>query len=150
MAKIASSNPNSAHPLNEGVKYFGRSMSGSGQTVMMAPKHDFRSSPNTDIIGSDRHVSNVPLADIDRLRRRSTFTTNMREAVPNRETKRSCRGKHQAARIGNLARAFRRLSASQGRCSAIVNPTISTTSALLLRRLTTVSKSIVPVGEFLN
>jgi hypothetical protein len=23
MAKIASSNPNSAHPLNEGVKYFG-------------------------------------------------------------------------------------------------------------------------------
>src|SRR5438552_2289438 len=58
----------------------------------------------------------------------------------------SCRGKHQAARIGNLARAFRRLSASQGRCSAIVNPTISTTSALLLRRLTTVSKSIVPVG----
>ena len=57
---------------------------------------------------------------------------------------------NQAARIGNLARAFRRLSASQGRCSAIVNPTISTTSALLLRRLTTVSKSIVPVGEFLN
>jgi hypothetical protein len=64
MAKIASSNPNSAHPLNEGVKYFGRSMSGSGQTVMMAPKHDFRSSPNTDIIGSDRHVSNVKKGEV--------------------------------------------------------------------------------------
>ena len=38
----------------------------------------------------------VPLADIDRLRRRSTFTTNMREAVPI--------GKPRGPAVGNIKR----------------------------------------------
>ena len=57
-------------------------------------------------------------------------------------------GSRQAAKIGSLASAFRRLSASQGRCSAIVKPTLSTTSAHLLRRSTTVSKSIFLLKSF--
>jgi hypothetical protein len=50
----------------------------------------------TDIVSLASQVRKVPLADIDRLRRRSTFTTNMREAVPI--------GKPRGPAVGNIKR----------------------------------------------
>ena len=52
--------------------------------------------PQADILSDRRQVRYVPLADIDRLRRRSTFTTNMREAVPI--------GKPRGPAVGNIKR----------------------------------------------
>jgi hypothetical protein len=49
-----------------------------------------------DIRAGLQDVCFVPLADIDRLRRRSTFTTNMREAVPI--------GKPRGPAVGNIKR----------------------------------------------
>jgi hypothetical protein len=49
-----------------------------------------------DFASAVGQVRKVPLADIDRLRRRSTFTTNMREAVPI--------GKPRGPAVGNIKR----------------------------------------------